>query len=97
MASTLESILTLLDKWPRWKRINELPDKADELNNRIEALEKRLEKRPGEDCPYCGEPALRLTWQGMNTQWEKWTCGECGQTKEVRHDLTAKGSGGRGR
>lgn len=92
MASTLESILTLLDKWPRWKRINEIPDQMDDLLQRMTALEKRLEKRPGEDCPYCGEPALRLIWQGMNTQLEKWTCGSCGKEKEVRHDLVGKAS-----
>lgn len=95
MASTLESILTLLDKWPRWKRINDMPDNLDDLLSRMAKLEKRLEKRPGEDCPYCGEPALRLTQQGMNGQWEEWTCAECGKVKEVRHDLPA--SGGRRR
>ena len=90
MASTLESILTLLDKWPRWKRINELPDKADELNNRIEALEKRLEKRPGEDCPYCGEPDLRLDRQLMHGDMEEWLCQSCGKKKVIRHDLASK-------
>jgi len=93
--ATLENIITLLDKWPRWKRINDLPDQMDELLNRMAALEKRLEKRPGEDCPYCGEAALRLTAQRMNGQWEVWTCQECGKEKNVRHDLGAKNRAGR--
>lgn len=90
MASTFESILTLLDKWPRWKRINDMPDQLDDLVSRMAALEKRLEKRPEEDCPYCGEPSLRLTLQWMNAQWEKWTCQSCGKEKDVRHDLAGK-------
>ena len=61
-----------------------------DLRARVEALEEKLVKRPGEDCPFCGEPALRLTFQGMNAQLEQWTCGECGNTKEIRHDLVGK-------
>lgn len=92
--ATLDNILALLDKWPRWKRINDLPDQTDALLHRVAELEKRLKRRPGEDCPYCGESELRLTEQGMNAQWEKWTCGSCGKEKEVRHDLAAKNRGG---
>lgn len=43
---------------------------------------------PGEPCPYCGARAMRMTSQSMNSQRELWTCGECGQEKEIRHDLT---------
>lgn len=93
--ATLDNILTLLDKWPRWKRINEIPEQMDELLQRIAALEERLERAPGEACPYCGALAMRMTSQRMNGQWEIWTCGECEKTKDVRHDLNATNRAGR--
>ena len=46
---------------------------------------------PGEPCPYCGARAMRMTAQRMNTQWETWTCEECKQEKDVRHDLAGPG------
>ncbi|KUR75211.1 hypothetical protein [Novosphingobium sp. Fuku2-ISO-50] len=46
---------------------------------------------PGDPCPYCGARAMRMTRQAMNGQWETWTCGECTQTKDVRHDLPGPG------
>ena len=45
---------------------------------------------PGEPCPYCGARAMRMSSQRMNTQWEVWTCGECNQTKDIRHDLVGR-------
>lgn len=46
---------------------------------------------PGEPCPFCGARAMRMTSQHMNAQWEVWTCGECGNEKDVRHDLPGPG------
>ena len=88
--ATLDNILTLLDKWPRWKRINDIPEQMDELLRRIAALEDRLERAPGEACPYCGALAMRLKRQTLHGQREEWECGECGKNKEVRHDLGGK-------
>jgi|JI8StandDraft_2_1071088.scaffolds.fasta_scaffold113147_2 hypothetical protein len=46
---------------------------------------------PGEPCPYCGARAMRMTAQSMNAQRETWTCGECKNEKEIRHDLPGPG------
>jgi hypothetical protein len=78
--ATLDNILALLDKWPRWKRINDMPDHLDGLLARMSALEERLTKAPGLACKFCGEMASRLTKQARNGDWEEWACEKCGQT-----------------
>jgi hypothetical protein len=62
--STLQSILDLLNKWPEWKRVTEAPDRVDELERRMAALEEKLKKAPGERCPKCGELSLRASGSG---------------------------------
>ena len=55
----LKDFLAALQTWPKWKRIEESPERIDALENRISKLEKRLERCPGEGCPKCGELAFR--------------------------------------
>jgi hypothetical protein len=57
---SLKDILELLDRWPKWKRIQETPDNLDALQKRIDELENRLKRCPGEACPRCGELAFRV-------------------------------------
>jgi predicted RNA-binding Zn-ribbon protein involved in translation (DUF1610 family) len=57
--STVESILDLLNKWPKWKRVTDAPDRVDELEKRLAALENKLQGAPGEACPKCGALAMR--------------------------------------
>ena len=56
--SRLEHILQVLEKWPTWERMREAPDRVDALEKRLAELEGRL--APGEACPTCGAPELRV-------------------------------------
>jgi hypothetical protein len=58
--STVESILDLLNRWPAWKKITAAPDRVDALEQRVAELENRLQRAPGEACPFCGALAMRL-------------------------------------
>lgn len=55
----LKDVLAVLKEWPKWKRIESCPEQIDALTQRIEELERRLERCPGEGCPSCGELAFR--------------------------------------
>jgi hypothetical protein len=88
--AALDNILTLLDKWPLWRRITETPDRLDALLDKIAKLEKQLERCPAEGCEYCGARAVRLTTNDMHGMREVWTCSECGKKREIRHDLMQK-------
>jgi hypothetical protein len=65
------------------------------LEDRVSELEARLNKQPGDACPYCGERSMRLTKQHYMVKgdhpkrWteETWTCGECSQTYTKRVPL----------
>jgi predicted RNA-binding Zn-ribbon protein involved in translation (DUF1610 family) len=94
LVATLDNILTLLDKWPRWKRMNEAPDRIDELIARIEHLEAALAKCPAEGCPFCGERALRLDRVRGPSAW--WKCENCDKQVERPSDMapTIKGRAG---
>lgn len=83
-----KDLLDLLDRIPAWKRLGELPAKLDEANERIAALEKRLERMPGEGCPKCGALAMRLDKPGRLTgpsenlrRLDVWICTECGHSE----------------
>lgn len=57
----LNDLLALLDHWPKWKKIQNMPDQFDGLAQRVSELEKRLARCPGEGCPSCGELEFRVT------------------------------------
>lgn len=88
-----KDLLDLLDRIPVWKRLGELPAKLDEANERIAALEKRLERMPGEGCAKCGALAMRLEKAGRlaggaddQHRYDTWKCHECGhcETRRVK-------------
>ncbi len=88
MTAVTGDILALLDKLPIWKRIKETPARADALEGRIEALEKRLERAQGEACQKCGNYTMRLITRGRQTgSYDKaftndtWRCTECAHTE----------------
>ena len=89
--STLDNILGLLNKWPTWKHITEAPDKIDALERRVAELEAALENCPAKGCPFCGKRAFRLDVVDMQGQREVWKCGECGKSRDIRHDLMRGG------
>lgn len=88
--AVLSEILALLDKWPLWKRLKEAPDRLDELEQRLAALEVAPRKAPGKPCKACGEPAMRLTSSepdpimgDLGAKRETWTCGACAFAEDI--------------
>jgi len=57
---SLNDLITILDHWPVWKKIKSTPEQIDTLEKRVEELEKRLARCPGEGCPRCGELSFRV-------------------------------------
>jgi hypothetical protein len=54
----------LLENWPLWRRISELPAEVDRLHSRIDKLEQKLggnEKWPPDVCKFCGDRESRLS------------------------------------
>ena len=51
--SVLGDILEALRAWPKWKRMEELPERVDDLAERLRAVEDRLSAPPGKRCPRC--------------------------------------------
>ena len=83
----LEDILKALDRVDAWRDLQAVPARMTALEQRIQELEKRLERCPAEGCPFCGALAWRLDRNDMNGLRDVYKCGECGQQKEIRHDL----------
>lgn len=83
--SAVDNILTLLDKWPLWRRITEAPDQIEELRQRVSELEAKLgDSWPPDVCKFCGKRALRLyrtTDMGKGKVRQMWRCGECERTE----------------
>jgi hypothetical protein len=87
--STVDSILDLLNKWPKWKRITEAPDRVDELTRRLATLEGKLLRAPGDACPKCGaldfrvESSKRHPMMGdMGVIVRTMRCGDCSFKEE---------------
>jgi hypothetical protein len=85
--SRLESILHVLEKWPRWEGIAEAPRRIDALEKRVAELERRL--APGESCPTCGAPEFRvlssrvaLGVSGKAVTVQRLRCSACGLEDE---------------
>lgn len=88
--SLLTDMLAALDRWGEWKRMREAPDRIEELERRIAALEETPRKAPGKHCPACGEPVMRRTSSKlsrtkghMGVRDEEWTCAACGEVDRV--------------
>lgn len=86
--TVLSELTDLLKQWTVWKRVEEAPNRIDELEQRVKALEEALAKCPGEGCSMCGERAMRLTWQSgakgpldKRLQAQTWTCAACGHAE----------------
>jgi len=58
--SVLSDILEALRAWPKWKRIEELPERVDDLAERVRELEERLKAPRGQFCPRCNQPTFMV-------------------------------------
>ncbi|HLW71849.1 MAG TPA: hypothetical protein VKS22_14640 [Candidatus Binataceae bacterium] len=84
-AQSAGKILTRLRQaWQHIKRIEQLIAHADNLEQRVSELEKRLERCPGEACPKCREltfVAVKSEFAGMGEMRRTMRCTECGFTE----------------
>ena len=86
----LDDVRKWLKEIPLWQDLEKVPRRMDELEARVAALEKALERVPGDACPKCGARAMRLTNLGRRLgdayRFDTWTCGSpgCGHTEERR-------------
>jgi hypothetical protein len=55
----IEDLNALLEKIPIWKKLVQLPDRIDAIENRIKSLEDKM-SGSGELCPFCNQPANNL-------------------------------------
>lgn len=88
--STLDSILSILSKWPAWQRIVTTPDEVAALRKRVELLEASLRTRAaGEDeCPRCHALGWRLvrteadpTFGQLGVQRRVYACSSCSHSE----------------
>ncbi|HEY2915191.1 MAG TPA: hypothetical protein VGK21_17635 [Candidatus Angelobacter sp.] len=86
----LKDIIELLDRWPKWKRIQSTPEQIEALVNRVAALEERLTRCPGEGCPKCGELTYRVEsskphhmFGNVGAMMRTMKCEKCGFTEPV--------------
>jgi predicted RNA-binding Zn-ribbon protein involved in translation (DUF1610 family) len=82
MAWVLSDLIALMDRWTVWKEVRENANKVPELEQRIAALEQKLQRAPGEACPACGAWSFRAissTPSGnLGTRKITYKCQECG-------------------
>lgn len=74
----IKDLLTLLEQWPKWKRINDMPETLDAFAARVSELEKKLARCPGEGCPHCGELTFRVESSAPDRMF-----GDMGATKRT--------------
>ena len=78
----LANALNFLEKIPSWQRVKDLPDRIDDLNARLRALEEKYNGTwPPDVCRYCGVRAARL-WIAApiadgGIKREDWKCESC--------------------
>jgi predicted nucleic-acid-binding Zn-ribbon protein len=96
MAWGLSDLIALMDRWGVWKDVRANADKVPALEQRVAALEARLQRAPGEACPKCGAFDFRTEktvpdhghFGGMGVVNRHLKCGACGYT-EVRMETPA--------
>jgi hypothetical protein len=91
----LEDIRTWLKEIPLWRDLEKIPSRMDAVEERVAALEKALERVPGDACPKCGARAMRLKQQGRRLgdknawRFDQWECTDpaCGHIAERKVTL----------
>jgi hypothetical protein len=77
----LEDVRNWLKEIPLWQELEKIPRRMDDLEARVSALEKALERVPGDACPKCEMRAMRLKQAGSprggKGNWARldtWSC-----------------------
>lgn len=90
---TVDNVLEILKRWPKWKQITETPERLDDLEKRIATIENQI-SGAGDVCPFCSKPAGELIEikphklfgdAGIKVKYYK--CGSCGENydKEIEN------------
>lgn len=85
--AALDNVLSILDKFPLWRRMKDAPDNLDALEKRVTGLEEKLgDTWPADVCRFCGKRAVRLhesrPANDRGVVRESWRCQECGEFDE---------------
>jgi predicted RNA-binding Zn-ribbon protein involved in translation (DUF1610 family) len=83
----LPDLVSLMDRWAVWKEVRANADRVPALEQRITALEERLQRAPGEACPKCGALSYRVDYSEQHrtfvgTRIHHMKCQDCGFTDE---------------
>ena len=89
MSWGLSDLVAMMDRWGIWKEVRANADKVPALEQRIAALEERLQRAPGEACPKCGalefltEKTAPSTgpFRALGAIDRHLKCGACGHTE----------------
>ena len=92
----VDDVLSILEKWPAWKRITEAPARLDALEAQLQTLEKELvRQRSRKICPFCGSFSWHMEWSSHPTEFEEmswrdetWACESCGKKETHRVSTT---------
>jgi uncharacterized OB-fold protein len=83
----LPDLVSLMDRWAVWKEVRANADRVPALEQRITALEERLQRAPGEACPKCGAFSYRVDHPEQHRTFDSarihhMKCQDCGFTDE---------------
>lgn len=102
MAISLDSLVGLLERWGRWKRVNETPERVDQLETTVRQLERRLSDLGDGKllCSQCGKGPVSIEARtepfGNNGQRQiiYRTCPDCGTIDKIDGAVLRNPEGG---
>jgi hypothetical protein len=83
----LDDVRKWLNDVPLWKELGTIPDRTKSLEERLSALEDKLNgKWPADVCKFCGKRGMRLYHSYPSTDAkgnvrEDWTCEICNRSE----------------
>lgn len=90
--SAIDTILRTLEQWPLWKRIKASPERLDELEKRVAAIEARAKGGAIDACPLCGGETKVVsvapdgTFGVFGHERHTLKCQSCGKTRTRKFD-----------
>lgn len=85
----IEDVMKALERIPLWKRVSALPERTEQLEARVAALEAKLKGKPGLLCPVCNAPEfVRVvstqdpTFGVFGVKSDSYRCAACGHSED---------------